>query len=87
MWRGWWAWGVRNLTAAFRNRKRIAPTRQLAHGVAESASREQQQQQQQLRGARETIQMWVYHLLNLMFWVYRGTKGQHLIMMIKMGIR
>ena len=39
-------WGVRDLTAAFQNTRRIAPTRQLAHGVAELASREQQQQQQ-----------------------------------------
>ena len=46
--------GVRDLTAAFQNTRRIAPTRQLAHGVAERASREQQQQQ---RGTRGKIQM------------------------------
>ena len=33
-----WAWGVRDLTAAFLNTRRIAPTRQLEHGVAERAS-------------------------------------------------
>ena len=50
MWWGWWAWGIRDLTAAFQNARRIAPTRQLAHGVAERASREQQRLQQ--RGTR-----------------------------------
>ena len=39
MWWGWWAWGVRDLTAAFLNTRRIAPTRQLAHGVAERFTR------------------------------------------------
>ena len=48
--------GVRDLTAAFQNTRRNAPTTQLAHGVAERASREQQHQQQQ-RGTRGNIQM------------------------------
>ena len=39
---GWWAWGVRDMTAVYQNTRRIAPTWQLAHGVAECASREQQ---------------------------------------------
>ena len=63
MWWGWWAWGVRDLTAAFQITRRIAPARQLAHGVVERASREQQQQQQQQRGTRGKIQMYVYRLL------------------------
>ena len=46
---------VRDLAAAFQNTRRITPTRQLAHGVTERASREQQQQQQ--RGTRGKIQM------------------------------
>ena len=45
--------GIRNLTEAFQTKWRIAPTKQLAHGVAERASREQQHQ----RGTRGKIQM------------------------------
>ena len=54
MWWGWWAQEDRELTAAVQNTRRNAPARQLAHGVAERASRQQQQLQQ--RGGKEVME-------------------------------
>ena len=55
MWWGWRAQEDRELTAAVQKTSRNTPAGQLAHGVAERASRQQQQQQPQ-RGGREVVE-------------------------------